>query len=392
MLQEMELGKGLAGQRMGDLLAGRGQGPVLADVVGIVFVLAVDDPDNDHPTVGIDEIATLGQGFDGVGLGFFHGDQGDLFHPGVVAGFGMGIERGDGPVGLPQDPHEEFFTHAKQPSGKQCRRSAAFGHDGKPVEFHEELVDEAAIAFVAQVVAHGEFLDVEAESFEFHVQIGRKRAVDSRQIEVALVVQGHDMGPVHLEDGGEQGGVVFQARHVGFGEIVAELILDGLGQSGAEGSGVLTEDGGFQRALFAGRLVGIVEQAVQDVVLEDFLEIFERPHHGDHGETGQILVLEQIRFKGGQQLAEIEHRIVRLFAKGAQQTFADMHPVQEAFEVVQGLDAQDLPFLGAKAAMKEGGFGGARKGVGPVEAHGRLISRRSAFEVVVWSSEKNITV
>ena len=119
------------------------------------------------------------------------------------------------------------------------------------------------------------------------------------------------------------------------------------GQARGQGFQILAVYLVFQRA--AGQAFLFHGDGVQLVVLENLGKVVQLARKGHQGKAGQVLVLEHVVVKGGQQLAGFHQGVVLGFLIGLDQAEADVHGIQKGLE------------LGKRAARN--GFG---KSLGPL--------------------------
>jgi len=100
---------------------------------------------------------------------------------------------------------------------------------------------------------------------------------------------------------GEVGHLVPKAFPFVFGEVAFEGLL------------VMTVDGFFQEAIFAGRGMIWIMAAVQQIILENLIHRAEGAVKGDQGESWQVGILVEIGLKGWQKFSGFHEGIVRGF-------------------------------------------------------------------------------
>ena len=111
-------------------------------------------------------------------------------------------------------------------------------------------------------------------------------------------------------------------------------------QAGGDGFQVLMIDLIFQRT--AGHALHFGNDRMQLVVLKNLGKVMQLPGKGHHGKAGQILVLEHVVVKGGEQLARFHQRVTLAFLKGFDQAETDVHGIQKGLELRQRAAGQRL--------------------------------------------------
>ena len=101
-----------------------------------------------------------------------------------------------------------------QPPGEQRPGGPALTGDGKPVEFHEELVDEFPFPFIGGAVQLFELAQLAPQALEFGVQVRGKGGIDSQEAESPRLIPGHHMRPVHVEEESHQFRIVRQVGDI----------------------------------------------------------------------------------------------------------------------------------------------------------------------------------
>ena len=74
-----------------------------------------------------------------------------------------------------------------------------------------------------------------------------------------------------------------------------------------------------------------VQQAVQDIELEDFLEGVDAPVQNHLAEAGQFLVLIEVGFERGQKFPGFHQGVVFQLEVGLEQTVFDLSIIKKSF-------------------------------------------------------------
>jgi hypothetical protein len=151
------------------------------------------------------------------------------------------------------------------------------------------------------------------------------------------------MAPVHIQNIGQYAGIGSNIRDPVLIEGGLESVLVDLGQAAEKDVMILLDNGRFKRGCRTTAGGKGVLNAMQDVELKDLLKVVHGPVKGHKAESGEILVLVQVGFKGGQELLGGDEGIVFELAVGAEQAELDMHVVQKSAEIFKCADGQGVP-------------------------------------------------
>ena len=324
----------LSCEGMDDLLGCHGESPVLADVGLIVAMLPVGHAQDDDAVFLIQEKALAGNGLDGIFLICVHGYEGNLFHLWEMVRALLACVGGDGPVRLSEHTQHESLVCKRELACEHGSRGPAFAHNGKAVEFHEELVDKLPVARVALVVVAGKLSYAQSKALQDRVYVIGEGGEDAGQDKVVCRIAGQNVSPVHIEQIGHERRVVANVRQILFCKLLSEHVLMHTWQAREKGLHVAGKDLLFQKTG-----VGRDSCGVQDIVLEAFPEKGKLPVYGEHGESRQLLVLEHGVVEGGQKLAGLDQGIVGKVLVGTHKTHANVHGVKKGLEVFKAFHA-----------------------------------------------------
>jgi len=159
---------------------------------------------------------------------------------------------------------------------------------------------------------------------------------------VPVDVRGEHVGPIHRQQVRHQRGVIIEHGGIHAPELITERILEFFGQAAQEHLDVAGDDVRFQRAGGAFRRVHRAEDRMEDVILENFAETFQRPGERHHGKTGKPLVFPQFRLERRQEITRVDQRIVFRFAPRFEQAELDVYRIKKMFERLKIRNFDDI--------------------------------------------------
>lgn len=120
----------------------------------------------------------------------------------------------------------------------------------------------------------------------------------------AVDVRGEHVGPIHRQQVRHQRGVIIKHGGIHAPELITERILEFFGQTAQEHLDVAGDDVRFQRAGGAFRRVYRAEDRMEDVILENFAETFQRPANATMEKPGSPLYSHNSASKDGRRSRE----------------------------------------------------------------------------------------